>query len=560
MGDCARCRVGPTHVSYNRLTCTERKGRKLDSFEKCAAEFGGWSDTTLCFVGRGPQLSVFAEVRPALHCHSSNITSFRVELAACVVALHVFATVTMAAAAENGGTLDLSVNPKERGVMTTDKATELLKDVLDGKSVQYTGIALSGWSITPGGAAVVAKAMEALPLTRANLANTIASRPEAEGLKTFETLGAVLKTKTLLDLNLSDNAVGAKGVASLTPLLQACTSLHRLAFNDCGMSSEAVRSVCEFVTAKAPTHLTSIEFFNNMAGGGGAAAAGDIVLASPRMQHVRFASTRGDREGGAAIGTALAQAMELRSVDLSDNTFGHECGVALAAGLLQQQHLHTLKLGDVTLENKGMLAIASKLLAGARAGVGAGVSLQHLDISFNELDDESLPAVAALVARLPSLETIILDGNELYAAGAAEITSALAARAAGPFAGTLQRVQLHETFTYGKALVRLAEAAAALPNLQVLSLDGNFVSSEDQDRLAAIAEAGGFALGPMDETDEDGAEDEEDAEDETQWQQYEPEEEDAAAAAALADAGDAPPADLDAELPSAGTGPTEAVM
>jgi len=443
--------------------------------------------------------------------------------------------------------------------MTTDKATELLKHVLDGSAVQYTGIALSGWSITPGGAAVVAKAMEALPLTRANLANTIASRPEAEGLKTFETLGAVLKTKTLFDLNLSDNAVGAKGVASLTPLLQACTSLHRLAFNDCGMSSEAVRSVCEFVTAKAPTHLTSIEFFNNMAGGGGAAAAGDIVLASPAMQHVRFASTRGDREGGEALGHALATAKQLRSVDLSDNTFGHECGVALAGGLLQQSHLDTLKLGDITLENEGLLAIASKLLAGVQCGVGAGMTLRHLDISFNELDSDSMPAVAALVARLPSLETIIMDGNELYAAGAAELTSALEARAEGAFAGTLKQVHLNETFTYGKALVLLAEAAAQLPNFQLLAVNGNFVGSEQAEALAGVAEAGSFALGPMDETDEDGAEDEDEAEEEPTWRDFAPTDEDLQAAAAVADAEEAPAAETAGDMPGAGTGPSEAV-
>ncbi len=469
----------------------------------------------------------------------------------------------MAAAENASGTLDLSVDPKQRGVLTTDKANELFKDVLNGTTVDYTGIALSGWSITPGGAAVVAKAMDALPLTRANLANTIASLPEIEGLKTFETLGAVLKHKNLLDLNLSDNAVGAKGVASLTPLLKSCTRLHRLAFNDCGMSAEAVRSVCEFVTAEAPTHLTGIEFFNNMAGGGGAAAAGDIVRASPNMQHVRFASTRGDREGGEAIGRALATAKELRSVDLSDNTFGHECGVALAEGLLQQPHLHTLKLGDVTLENEGLFAIASKLLAGAQCGVGAGVSLRHLDVSFNELEGEALPVLAALVARLPALDTIIVDGNELYADGAAELASALAARAAGPFAGTLRRVQLNETFTYGKGLVKLAEAAAALPNLEVLCVNGNYVSEEDQERLASIAEEGGFQLGAMDETDEDAAEDEEEAQGPLQWQDWAPQEHDIAAASALAEGGAAPESveGNDAEdMPGAATaGPSEAV-
>ena len=393
--------------------------------------------------------------------------------------------------------------------MTGDKAKELFAGVLSGETTHYTGISLSGWSIRPGGAAIAAQAIAALPIERANLANTIGGQPEAQGLKTYEVLGEALKEKHLLELNLSSNAVGAKGVASLTPLLASCTALESISFDDCGMSAEAVASICSLIAAKAPTALRKLHSYNNMAGGGGAKAAGDIILASPAMEDVRFASTRGDREGGEALGKALAQARALRHVDLSDNTFGAGTGIALAAGVLHQPALTTLNIGDITLENEGLLPLASALLAGVAAGVGAGMSLAHLDLSFNEPEgEEAVAALCALVARLPALQRVVLSNNELYTQGLLNLAGALKARAAAGLT-SLQELHVSEVYAYTSGVQAVAEAAAALPGFKLLVADGNYVSEEGLQAVAAAASAGGFTLGPWDMNDPEQAAEEE---------------------------------------------------
>jgi Ran GTPase-activating protein (RanGAP) involved in mRNA processing and transport len=112
----------------------------------------------------------------------------------------------------------------------------------------YTKIILSTWAFSVDAAEVFATAIARLPrLKVAVLADIIAGRPEAEGLRVYEVLASALRERQLEELDLSDNAVGTKGVHALRDLLSSQAGLQRLYFCNCGISAEAARSIQELL-------------------------------------------------------------------------------------------------------------------------------------------------------------------------------------------------------------------------------------------------------------------------------------------------------------------------
>ena len=121
-----------------------------------------------------------------------------------------------------------------RGGLTGARARELALDVLSGARLDVRRVIFSTWALSEEAAIVLAEAIAALPeLESAILADIIAGRPEAEGLAVYRALGVALKDKQLTEIDLSDNAVGPKGVEACRPFLTAQERLEKLFFCNC---------------------------------------------------------------------------------------------------------------------------------------------------------------------------------------------------------------------------------------------------------------------------------------------------------------------------------------
>ena len=140
-----------------------------------------------------------------------------------------------------------------RGALTGEAAAGLVAHVVaggDSAARAYERLVLSTWALGEDAARELARAIACLPRLRsAVLADIIAGRPEAEGLAVYRVLAAALTAgdcaARLEELDLSDNAVGTKGVAVLRPLLTRLPALRRLFFCNCGISAEAARSIAD---------------------------------------------------------------------------------------------------------------------------------------------------------------------------------------------------------------------------------------------------------------------------------------------------------------------------
>jgi Ran GTPase-activating protein (RanGAP) involved in mRNA processing and transport len=196
-----------------------------------------------------------------------------------------------------------------------------------------THINLSNKSFDNGAAEKVAEYVRSLEgVTVADISDIIAGRPEDEALRTLSIICSSLKKFKLIEVNLSDNALGAKGVDACKDILLGndlevsygnrwsvlgtnsllLTSLRqRLLVCNNGLSAEAGELLAkillregEYATegAKVPS-LKLFHFYNNMGGDGAAKAVARIVDACPQLEDFRFSATRSTPVGCESIAT-----------------------------------------------------------------------------------------------------------------------------------------------------------------------------------------------------------------------------------------------------------------
>ncbi|KAF5937380.1 hypothetical protein HYC85_024886 [Camellia sinensis] len=391
-----------------------------------------------------------------------------------------------------------------RAFIDAEEAEELLKPLSEPGNA-YTKICFSNRSFGLDAARVVEPILSSLKdqLTEVDLSDFIAGRSEDEALEVMNIFSSALEACELRYLNLSNNALGEKGVRAFGALLKSQNNLEELYLMNDGISEEAARAVCELIPSTKKLRI--LQFHNNMTGDEGAIAISELVKQSPLLEDFRCSSTRVDFEGGVALAKAVGTCTHLKKLDLRDNMFGVEAGVALSKALSGFADLTEIYLSYLNLEDEGSIALANAL-------TNTAPSLEVLDMAGNDITVKAAPALAACIAAKQVLTKLNLSENELKDDGAI-----LIAKTFEDSHSQLNEVDL-STNSIRRAGARvLAQAVVRKPGFKLLNLDGNFISDEGVDELKEIFKHSPDMLGPLDENDPEGEgfeeEDEEEASD-----------------------------------------------
>lgn len=425
----------------------------------------------------------------------------------------------------------------ERELVSETRAHELLQAYAGLETSAdvpaFTHITLRNKSYTIEAAKVIAGFFSCLyergafaQLTSVDFADMIAGRPEDEALQVLATLCDSLQgIKTLTRIDLSDNALGEKGVRACYGLLLQQEELKQMYFCNNGISAAAAAVIAEevllFRGPETPTKLETFHFYNNMSGDGGAKALAKLLPLSPLLKDLRFSATRAQREGSLEFAKALSSLHKLERIDLSDNTFKAEGGVAIAAALKQQLNLVEVNFRDASLEDEGMIAIAAAISQGTAA-------IQKLDVSGNDLTADSMPSLARALRKCTQLRVLQVEENEIGSKGAKSLAKAVKSHL--PQLETLVS-NVNEIGTSGAlALVNAVVEKAFFTSLQI---DGNMISEDGVAKIMELLESKKKSdiLGSLEDNDEDGEDDVDEEEDEDD---EEAEEEPETAAAAQA--------------------------
>ncbi|XVF72409.1 hypothetical protein PTKIN_Ptkin12aG0119300 [Pterospermum kingtungense] len=390
-----------------------------------------------------------------------------------------------------------------RAFIDAEEAEDLLKPLREpGNS--YTRICFSNRSFGLDAANVAAPILSSIKdqLTEVDLSDFIAGRSELEALEVMNIFSSVLEGCHLRYLNLSNNALGEKGVRAFGALLKSQNNLEELYLMNDGISEEAARAVSELIPSTEK--LKVLQFHNNMTGDEGAVAIAEIVKRSHALEDFRCSSTRVGTDGGFALAEALKTCTHLKKLDLRDNMFGVEAGVALSKALSLFADLTEVYLSYLNLEDEGADALANSLKESAP-------SLEVLEIAGNDITAKGAASLSACIASKQFLTKINLSENELKDEGAILIGKAL-----GEGHGQLIEVDMSTNASRRAGARVLAQAVVTKPGFKLLNINGNFISDEGIDEVKELFKSSPNMLGPLDENDPEGEdyEDEEEEEEE----------------------------------------------
>ncbi|XP_075482880.1 RAN GTPase-activating protein 1-like [Primulina tabacum] len=391
---------------------------------------------------------------------------------------------------ESDGTVfDISNDPRK--VIDSIDADRLLKALTEPGN-RYRKICFSNTSFGRDAAHIAESTLLSLKdkLTEVDLSDFIAGRDEEEALEVMNTFSLALKGAKLRYLNLSNNALGEKGIRAFEALLRSQHDLEELYLMNDGISAEAAVAVHEFIPSTEK--LRVLHFYNNMTGDEGAIAISRMVKCSPLLEDFRCSSTRVGSEGGVALAEALGTCTHLKKLDLVDNMFGVESGLALSKVLSAFSNLSEIYLSYLNFEDEGSTAVANALKESAPL-------LEVLEMAGNEITAKAAPALAACIASKQLLVKLNLADNELKDEGAILISKAL----------EVGHARLHEidmsTNLIRRAGARcLAQAVVSKPRLKLLNINGNYISDEGIDEVKDLFKNFPIVLGPLDDNDPEG--------------------------------------------------------
>lgn len=382
----------------------------------------------------------------------------------------------------------------DRGFVDEALAEELLRPLAEAGNT-YTKICFSNRSFGLGGARVAERILTGVQknLKDVDLADFIAGRPEAEALEVMSIFSSVLQVCVLRSLNLSDNALGEKGVRAFGFLLKSQKVLEELYFMNNGISGDAARAICELLPSVEK--LKILHFHNNMTGDDGAEAISQLVRNCTVLEDFKCSSTRVSTKGAIALAGALAAGTGLKKLDLRDNMFGQKAGVALSQALSRHSGLTEAYLSYLGLRDKGTIALAKSLGEGAP-------SLEVLEIAGNEITQKASQALAECLASKKLLTKFVASENELKDEGAVVVCRAL-------MEGHeyLKELDLSANSISRIGAKAAAEAVINKPDFDLLNIDGNFISEEGIDAVKDVLRnnvKGVSVLGSLEDNDVDG--------------------------------------------------------
>lgn len=367
--------------------------------------------------------------------------------------------------------------PPEREVLKTRKrAQDVLKDF---KDTPYTTINLSGCAFGDPGANVVGPLLVKLAKQRcletAILADIIASLPEDEALRSLSSIAKSIGVwKGLKAVDLSNNALGSRGLAQCEALLNGQTALERVFLSEAGLAAESARLLVQYLAPGRETNLRDIDVHSNRLESPGLNHLSTIVAKSPRLQRLRVSTLGANAAAINNLAKALNSTESLTELDLSDNAIDVTAATSLAEVLLKQPNLSRLCLADLNMSDETLKAILEPLIP-------ASIKLHELLLAGNEITAVGMEVLCRyLKAHETELRVLDLSANEISDAGAILLAEAICDAGAQC---ALTRVQIAENECTALPIVRLAQELVKLPALKLFDLRGNALTDTVAARL-----------------------------------------------------------------------------
>lgn len=262
----------------------------------------------------------------------------------------------------------------KRSAVEEEEATKILlrfQKRAEGRVVNKVDLSCRAWKKTS--LLVIKPFLEqiAKDVSIVNLADVIAGLMTDEGLSVTETLAEVFKESNLVDIDLSDNAMGPRGLLRVESLFLK-SNLERLYLSNCGLSAESMDMLKSFVLAddgRIAKSLKELVLDKNMIGVNGAKVVGEFLPKCTKLEYLSYNGCRPIAEGtkhlcDGILGLASNCEPSLVRLDMEDCTFGGDEDHAIAPfskALKKCRQLQYLNMKDGDLGCEGLQLLTDAL-------------------------------------------------------------------------------------------------------------------------------------------------------------------------------------------------------
>jgi NLR family CARD domain-containing protein 3 len=237
----------------------------------------------------------------------------------------------------------------------------------------------------------------------------------------------ILKTNSTLQiLNLSCNSIGAVGATSLGEVLfyHTYTTLKELYLCYNSISNDGVKGVSKGLVGVHPSSLQVLTLDDNKFDDSGVCALFKALASNTSLIELSLSSTTYNDEGRKALAEALQLNTSLQNLCLSYSNLGNQGIQLLSDALIINTSLRELDLKGVDMTCEGFIAFSDALLLRSSNNHTPTV-LTTLDVSNNQICDESIQIFAKALITNTSIQVLNLAGNLIGDDGIRAIANAL---------------------------------------------------------------------------------------------------------------------------------------
>lgn len=316
---------------------------------------------------------------------------------------------------------ELSFKGKGWKLDKAEDAKELVEEIQNCSNM--TALRMEGNTLGVDAAEAMAKALSKHPeFERALWSDMFTGRLKTEIPAALKHLGAAIMSAgcKLVELDLSDNAFGPRGIEGLVDLLKSrsCYTLKELKLNNngLGIGGGKVLSECllechrSSVAAGTPLSLRVFISGRNRLENDGATALAGAFKAIGTLEELSMPQNGINLPGIKALVEAIAANPRLRLLNLNDNTFTEAGGREMAQVLPRLQELEVINFGDCLIRNGGAKSLASALKNGQH-------KLRELILSGNEIGEVGALAITESISEKENLTLLDLNANQLGEGG-----------------------------------------------------------------------------------------------------------------------------------------------
>lgn len=376
-----------------------------------------------------------------------------------------------------------------RETINEQRAIELVKplqDAIDSKQHdRYTKLVLTNKSFTIEAAHIFSNIIQQLHgITHCDYSDIIAGQSTDNAVEVLNILTRCLDKHKLIEFNISDNALGQKGIIAIGTALSHHDTLQHVYFNNNGLQGDAVNEIAVLLVGHKHNvadnqlhNLHTFEIFNNLLTDTGGIALSTVLHAATQLRHIKIQTNRISEAGGTAIMTALKHHKHLHTLILSDNSFGGMAGQIALNLVVTNPNLHVLNISDIGFEKTHILGIIKQL-----ANPKVTPKLCELHLSHSELTQHNVTLLIQALHSKQHIHTLVLEGNELHSKGCIELLNALQTHP------HIKHINLNENQISQPAVDSIISFIKSNKTIQLLSLKNNLFNDESVELIQSAVE------------------------------------------------------------------------